>query len=64
MEHNSQPDINIGTCGHVAQGKSTLIKSITGISPMRYKSEKLKNLTIKLGYANSIISFAGLPNVL
>lgn len=55
MEHNSQPDINIGTCGHVAQGKSTLIKSITGISPMRYKSEKLKNLTIKLGYANSII---------
>ena len=55
MKNNSQPDINIGTCGHVSEGKSTLIKSITGISPMRYKSEKLKNLTIKLGYANSII---------
>jgi translation initiation factor 2 subunit 3 len=52
---NCQPDLNIGTCGHVSEGKSTLIKSITGISPMRYKSEKIKNLTIKLGYANSII---------
>tara|TARA_Y100000991_G_scaffold215609_1_gene206839 strand:- start:3328 stop:4542 length:1215 start_codon:yes stop_codon:yes gene_type:complete len=50
-----QPDLNIGTCGHVAEGKSSLIKAITGISPMRYKSEQLKNLTIKLGYANSLI---------
>lgn len=50
-----QPDLNIGTCGHVAEGKSSLINAITGISTMRYKSEKMKNLTIKLGYANSVI---------
>ncbi|KAI3382190.1 hypothetical protein SNEBB_002900 [Seison nebaliae] len=47
-----QATINIGTIGHVAHGKSTIVKALTGIYPIRFKKEKLKNITIKLGYAN------------
>lgn len=49
----NQAIVNIGTAGHVAHGKSTLVKMFTGTSTPRYKSEKQRNITIKLGYANS-----------
>lgn len=48
-----QATINIGTIGHVAHGKTTLVKCITGISTIRYKSELERNITMKLGYANA-----------
>lgn len=84
-----QATINIGTIGHVAHGKSTVVKAISGVkvcgagcstivwllcnnclnlftifffffSPcffqtVRFKSEMIRNITIKLGYANAKI---------
>ncbi len=41
----------IGTAGHVDHGKSTLIKSLTGIDPDRLKEEKDRQMTIDLGFA-------------
>lgn len=49
----NQAIFNFGTAGHVAHGKSTLVKSLTGVSTQRYKKEKERNITIKLGYANA-----------
>eukprot|EP00760_Papus_ankaliazontas_P038785 PhM_4_TR9307/c0_g1_i1/m.24446/K03242/EIF2S3; translation initiation factor 2 subunit 3 len=50
-----QATINIGTIGHVAHGKSTVVKAISGVKTVRFKSELLQNITIKLGYANAKI---------
>eukprot|EP00345_Euplotes_harpa_P011236 CAMPEP_0168348794 /NCGR_PEP_ID=MMETSP0213-20121227/19985_1 /TAXON_ID=151035 /ORGANISM="Euplotes harpa, Strain FSP1.4" /LENGTH=127 /DNA_ID=CAMNT_0008358517 /DNA_START=53 /DNA_END=436 /DNA_ORIENTATION=- len=50
-----QATVNIGTIGHVAHGKSTVVKAITGINPVKFSKEKLRNITIKLGYANAKI---------
>eukprot|EP00210_Caulerpa_lentillifera_P003570 g3405.t1 len=50
-----QATINIGTIGHVAHGKSTLVKSISGVHTVRFKNELERNITIKLGYANAKI---------
>ena len=50
-----QPTINIGTVGHVAHGKTTVVKAISGINTIKYKSELERNITIKLGYANAKI---------
>lgn len=41
----------IGTAGHVDHGKSTLIQALTGIHPDRLKEEKLRQMTIDLGFA-------------
>lgn len=48
-----QATINIGTIGHVAHGKSTLVKAISGVQTVRFKNEIERNITIKLGYANA-----------
>ena len=50
-----QATINIGTIGHVAHGKSTLVKAISGVQTVRFKNELIRNITIKLGYANAKI---------
>jgi translation initiation factor 2 subunit 3 len=74
-----QATINIGTIGHVAHGKSTVVKAISGVKvcvfsdfqgssesasrcfhfpvfqTVRFKSELVRNITIKLGYANAKI---------
>ena len=50
-----QATINIGTIGHVAHGKSTVVKAISGVQTVRFKSELERNITIKLGYANAKI---------
>lgn len=48
-----QATINIGTIGHVAHGKSTLVKAISGVQTVRFRKELERNITIKLGYANA-----------
>lgn len=48
-----QATINIGTIGHVAHGKSTVVKSISGVHTVRFKNELERNITIRLGYANA-----------
>ena len=50
-----QATVNIGTIGHVAHGKSTVVKAVTGINPVKTSKEKKRNITIKLGYANAKI---------
>ena len=41
----------IGTAGHVDHGKSTLVRALTGIDPDRLPEEKLREMTIDLGFA-------------
>jgi translation initiation factor 2 subunit 3 len=53
ISQEDQPLIIIATQGRVANGKSTLIRALTGIDPMRFKKELAKNMTIKLGYTNA-----------
>lgn len=48
-----QATLNIGTIGHVAHGKSTVVKAITNINTVKSSREKVRNITIKLGYANA-----------
>lgn len=47
-----QATLNVGIVGHVSHGKTTLVRALTGINTVRYKSEMERNITIKLGYAN------------
>ena len=48
-----QATLNIGTIGHVAHGKTTLVRAISGIQTTKHKIEKERNITYKLGYANA-----------
>lgn len=48
-----------GTIGHVAHGKSTVVKAISGVQTVRFKNELERNITIKLGYANAKIYKCG-----
>ena len=41
----------IGTSGHVDHGKSSLVKALTGMDPDRLAEEKLRGMTIDLGFA-------------
>lgn len=50
-----QATINVGTIGHVAHGKSTVVKALSGVQTVRFKNELERNITIKLGYANAKI---------
>jgi len=52
-----------GTIGHVAHGKSTVVKAISGVQTVRFKNELERNITIKLGYANAKIYRARDPRV-
>ncbi|CAJ1440169.1 unnamed protein product [Effrenium voratum] len=45
--------MNVGTIGHVAHGKSTVVKGLSGTHTVKFKAEKERNITIKLGYANA-----------
>ncbi len=50
-------DIVIGTAGHIDHGKTTLIKGLTGIETDTTKEEKVRGLSINLGFA-----YLDLPN--
>jgi len=43
----------LGTIGHVAHGKTTLVRAISGVHTIRHKIEKERNITYNLGYANA-----------
>jgi len=51
----NQPEVNIGTLGHVDNGKSTIVQSITGIWTGRHSEELKRGITIKIGYADAAI---------
>lgn len=44
--------IILGTAGHIDHGKTALIKALTGINTDRLKEEKLRGITIELGFAS------------
>jgi translation initiation factor 2 subunit 3 len=50
-----QATLNIGTIGHVAHGKSTLVHAISAQRTARFLQELTQNITIHLGYANAKI---------
>lgn len=59
-------NVVIATAGHVDHGKSSLIKALTGYDPDRLEEEKLRGLTIDIGFAHipfgeGAISFVDLP---
>ncbi|MBI4619884.1 MAG: selenocysteine-specific translation elongation factor [Desulfobacterales bacterium] len=43
--------IVLGTAGHIDHGKTSLIKTLTGVDTDRLKEEKLRGITIELGFA-------------
>jgi translation initiation factor 2 subunit 3 len=47
-----QPEVNIGTIGHVDHGKTTLVQTLTGVWASRHSEELRRGITIKLGYAD------------
>lgn len=55
------------TAGHVDHGKSTLVRTLTGIDPDRWDEEKRRGLTIDIGFAHMLlpdgerISFVDVP---
>lgn len=50
-----QPEVNIGTSGHVDHGKTTLVQAITGIWTSAHSEELRRGITIKVGYADAAI---------
>ena len=48
-----QPEINIGTAGHVDHGKSTIVDAITGVWTSAHSEELRRGITIKVGYADT-----------
>lgn len=53
--HNplSQPEVNIGTLGHVDNGKSTIVQALTGVWTGRHSEELRRGITIRIGYADA-----------
>jgi len=57
----------VATAGHVDHGKSTLVTALTGTDPDRLEEEKVRGLTIELGFAGATlpsgrgISFIDVP---
>jgi len=49
----SQPECNIGTLGHVDNGKSTLVQALTGVWTARHSEELRRGITIRVGYADA-----------
>ena len=50
-----QPTCNVGTGGHVSNGKSSIVKSVSGQKTQKHTAELERNITIHLGYANAKI---------
>ena len=58
----NQAVLNIGCIGHVSNGKSTLVRKMTGIKTQKFKSEKERNCTINVGYGNCKIFYSPTSN--
>lgn len=52
---NNQATIIVGMIGSVSNGKSSIIKMISGSATQRHKDEQQTNRTIRVGYSNAKI---------
>jgi len=55
-----QPEVNIGTLGHVDNGKSTIVQALTGVWTGKHSEELRRGITIRVGYADA--AFYKCPN--
>ena len=44
-------DVIVGTAGHIDHGKTALVKALTGVETDRFPEEKLRGITIDIGFA-------------
>ncbi len=51
MNGLQQPNLVLGTAGHIDHGKSSLVLALTGTDPDRLSEEKKRGITIELGFA-------------
>jgi len=59
----------VGTAGHIDHGKTTLVRTLTGVDTDRLKEEKARGISIELGYAyvpvdgasDDILGFVDVP---
>src|SRR6476619_2030797 len=57
----------IGTAGHIDHGKTALVRALTGIDTDRLKEEKVRGITIVLGFAylpapdGQVLGFVDVP---
>lgn len=57
----------VATAGHVDHGKSTLVRTLTGMEPDRWAEERRRGLTIDLGFAwtrlpsGEVVAFVDVP---
>jgi selenocysteine-specific elongation factor len=45
----------VGTAGHVDHGKSSLVAALTGTNPDRWLEERLRGMTLDLGFAHLVL---------
>ncbi|MFW5987770.1 MAG: GTP-binding protein, partial [Methanohalophilus sp.] len=51
----SQPCVNIGMVGHVDHGKTTLVRSLSGVWTDKHSEELKRGISIRLGYADTTL---------
>jgi len=59
MTKSQQAEVNIGLVGHVDHGKTTIVKSLTGVWADTHSEEQKRGITIRLGYADVLLEKSG-----